>query len=64
MLMDAFLDIPYTSSAAPTAPPPHPLQTFDFFVPPRHNGSESDNSEEEPERAPLICFVHGGAWRS
>lgn len=52
MTTDAFLDILYTA-AAPTAP--HPLQTFDLFVPPHHKGS--------PE-APLICFVHGGAWRS
>jgi hypothetical protein len=51
--MDAFLDILYTT--APIAP--HPLQTFDLFVPPHSDGSSE-------ERAPLICFVHGGAWRS
>jgi len=51
MPMDAFLDILYTS--APIAP--HPLKTFDFFVPLHNNNLE---------RAPLICFVHGGAWRS
>jgi hypothetical protein len=31
-----------------------PMHTFDLFVPQR--------TSETP--APLICFVHGGAWRS
>ncbi|KAI0306523.1 Alpha/Beta hydrolase protein [Multifurca ochricompacta] len=48
--MNVFWDIPYTFS-----PITHPLHRFDLFVPHR-----------PPQRpvAPLICFVHGGAWRS
>ncbi len=57
MPSNAYLDILYTS--APVAP--HPLQTFDIFVP--HNGATGTGAGGS-NRAPLICFVHGGAWRS
>lgn len=33
---------------------PGPLRSFDLHVPADHSG---------PPR-PLVCFVHGGAWRS
>jgi len=49
----AMNDIPYTT----TAPTPHPLHTFDLFLPPQQNSPGL-------EPAPLVCFVHGGAWRS
>ncbi|GBE82015.1 Kynurenine formamidase [Sparassis crispa] len=32
----------------------YPLQTFDLYVP----------HSDDPAPRPLICFVHGGAWRS
>lgn len=44
--MDVRLDVPYT------APPAHPLLTFDLY----------SNPQLHPPQ-PLICFVHGGAWR-
>ncbi|KAI0273686.1 Alpha/Beta hydrolase protein [Gloeopeniophorella convolvens] len=46
--MDNYTDVPYASV-------PHPLHRFDLFVPPQ--------SPHAPA-PPLICFVHGGAWRS
>ncbi|KAH9063385.1 Alpha/Beta hydrolase protein [Lactarius vividus] len=45
-----FWDIPYTKDTNP-----NPLHTFDLFVPHR---------PPQALPAPLICFVHGGAWRS
>jgi acetyl esterase/lipase len=50
--MNEFLDIPYTST-----PNLHPHHRFDLFVP-------SQVIPQAAAAAPLICFVHGGAWRS
>jgi hypothetical protein len=50
--MNVYSDIPYTS--APVTP--HPLRTFDLFSPFQNSLSSKP--------APLICLVHGGAWRS
>ncbi|KAF9053569.1 alpha/beta-hydrolase [Hymenopellis radicata] len=47
---DIFSNIPYAES-----PVPNPLLEFDLYVP--HSGSTA-------QLRPLICFVHGGAWRS
>ncbi|KAI0256754.1 Alpha/Beta hydrolase protein [Lactifluus subvellereus] len=47
--MNEFFDIPYASG-----PNPHPLHSFDLFQAPRLGAAP----------APLICFVHGGAWCS
>ncbi|KAF5357853.1 hypothetical protein D9756_001652 [Leucocoprinus leucothites] len=46
--MDIHRNIPYTQG-----PSPNPFQEFDLYVPPNEHGLR-----------PLICFVHGGAWRS
>ena len=43
-----YMDIQYTDDT-------NPLHSFDLFVPHR-------TAEAPP--TPLICFVHGGAWRS
>lgn len=48
--MDEYLDIPYVASQ-----PQSPFQTFDIYVP---------KERETGSLCPLICFVHGGAWRS
>ncbi|KAI0006081.1 Alpha/Beta hydrolase protein [Russula compacta] len=63
--MSDFLDIPYT--AAPLHP--HPLRTFDLFVPRQNLGNcgvaaAAAPATPQPPPPPLICFVHGGAWRS
>lgn len=50
--LEEHLDVPYTVEDARNK-----LREFDFYVPRRHE----DISRRLP---PLICFVHGGAWRS
>ncbi|KAF9005564.1 Alpha/Beta hydrolase protein [Cyathus striatus] len=47
--MDSQLDIPYS-------PFQDPLRSFDLFIP-----TPPSDSDLLP---PLICFLHGGAWRS
>lgn len=49
LMTTTFWDIPYTADTSP-----NPLHTFDLFVP---------NRPPDAPPAPLICFVHGGAWR-
>ena len=50
--LEEHLDVPYTVENASNK-----LREFDFYVPHRHE----DIGRRLP---PLICFVHGGAWRS
>ncbi|KAF9821379.1 hypothetical protein IEO21_00625 [Rhodonia placenta] len=47
--IDEHLSIPYISTS-----PPNPFHHFDLYVP----------NPTPPAKPPLICFVHGGAWRS
>ena len=49
-------DIPY--AAGPDADPEH---KFDLYIPKRGTGEGISQSDTPP---PLICFIHGGAWRS
>ncbi|KAI0065453.1 alpha/beta-hydrolase [Artomyces pyxidatus] len=49
--MDQFLDLPYVASSTRSR-----LHEFDLFVPQRRASAQP--------LPPLICFVHGGAWRS
>ncbi|KXN85470.1 Kynurenine formamidase [Leucoagaricus sp. SymC.cos] len=49
--MDVFPDIPYTLESSL-----HSLRKFDLYIPPTLSSN--------PATRPLICFVHGGAWRS
>ncbi|KAI0040487.1 alpha/beta-hydrolase [Auriscalpium vulgare] len=51
--MDHFLDLPYV----PAAHSRDRFHEFDIFIAPHQ-------SRKEPGLPPLICFVHGGAWRS
>ncbi|KAI0950519.1 hypothetical protein AcV7_008959 [Taiwanofungus camphoratus] len=48
------LDIPYLPSQ-----PRDPLREFDLYVPALPHTHSRDQ-----HKPPLICFVHGGAWRS
>ncbi|KAF9227522.1 alpha/beta-hydrolase [Gyrodon lividus] len=50
-----YLDIPYIPSE-----PQNPFHTFDIYVP-KHLQNASHNHNV---RLNLVCFVHGGAWRS
>ncbi|KAG2078082.1 alpha/beta-hydrolase [Suillus decipiens] len=49
--LDEYIDLSYIPSQ-----PPNNFQSFDIYVPKPRN-----TSHEQP---PLICFIHGGAWRS
>ncbi|KAH7923502.1 alpha/beta-hydrolase [Leucogyrophana mollusca] len=53
-----FSDIPYTSFAAP-----NPSQSFDLFIPQNTSSTPAD-AQHHDAVPPLLCFVHGGAWRS
>ncbi|KAI9510865.1 Alpha/Beta hydrolase protein [Russula earlei] len=80
MDVDDFLDIPYASAApvGDRDGPHDPLRSFDLFVPrptttttenrpERSGGSVSGVAAQALQVArppPLVCFVHGGAWRS
>ena len=44
------LDVSYLPSA-----PPNTFQTFDIYVP---------HLLDTPTTPALVCFIHGGAWRS
>lgn len=48
--MLVFKNIPYTST-------PNVFNEFDLYTP-------QQQPADSPAAAPLICFVHGGAWRS
>lgn len=50
--LEEHLDIPYTAEDVRNR-----LREFDFYVPTRHESLGT-------RLPPLICFVHGGAWRS
>ncbi|VDB82723.1 unnamed protein product [Peniophora sp. CBMAI 1063] len=52
MGVQAYLDISYL----PSSEAPNPLQAYNVFVP--------QNDPASSTLPPLICFVHGGAWRS
>jgi acetyl esterase/lipase len=49
--MDIYRDIPYILE-----PSQNPLHQFDLYLPQHPAGNLATR--------PLICFVHGGAWRS
>ncbi|KAI0318649.1 Alpha/Beta hydrolase protein [Amylostereum chailletii] len=55
--MDEFLDIPYVSATEPGSR--DIFREFDLYVPHSCHAEEARQSMR-----PLICFVHGGAWRS
>ena len=44
-----------------------PLHRFDLYVPKENSNSAGDPRSNDGNNLgllPLICFVHGGAWRS
>ncbi|KIY64237.1 alpha/beta-hydrolase [Cylindrobasidium torrendii FP15055 ss-10] len=53
--MDVVSDVPYTDNLD------NPRLQFDLYVP-RQPSSSSSSPSSAPR--PLLCFVHGGAWRS
>ncbi|KAI0082727.1 alpha/beta-hydrolase [Panus rudis PR-1116 ss-1] len=58
---DAFRDIPYTPSGNPDTDRFH---LFDLYVPKSPSGHSGTPGNDATRKPPLICFVHGGAWRS
>ncbi|KAF8636521.1 hypothetical protein AX17_003334 [Amanita inopinata Kibby_2008] len=52
LIKEQFLDIPYSAS------PHDPFLQFDLYL------TRPLNADPLRPRPPLICFVHGGAWRS
>jgi hypothetical protein len=54
-----FLDIPYTP-----LPVRDTFREFDLYVAQPRLGDLDTDFELRLDARPLICFVHGGAWRA